>query len=73
MKVTIDRDQCISCSLCWSDCPEIFEEDASDNKSSVVEALRVGGDSSKGEAPEGLRAKAEAAASNCPVAIIHIE
>lgn len=73
MKVSVDRDQCISCSLCWSDCPEIFSEDASDGKCSVVEALRLEGDREKGEAPESLRDAAQGAAANCPVAIIHID
>jgi len=73
MKVSIDRDQCISCGLCWSDCPEIFEEDPGDGKSSVVAGLRSGGDPAKGEAPEELRGKAEGAAANCPVAIIGVE
>jgi len=73
MKVSIDRDECISCGLCWSDCPEVFEEEAGDGKSAVIAALRTGGDPAKGEAPEALRAKAEDAAAACPVSVIHIE
>ncbi|MGA2762391.1 MAG: ferredoxin [Spirochaetia bacterium] len=30
MKVSIDRKECTSCALCWSDCPDIFEEDPKD-------------------------------------------
>ncbi len=73
MKVTIDRDQCICCALCWSDCPEIFEEDSSDSWSRIVAKFRVSGDLSQGEAPETLRTSGQDAADNCPVSIIHIE
>jgi ferredoxin len=66
MKVSVDRDQCISCSLCWSDCPALFSEDPADGKCSVVEAA-------KGEAPEELRDVGQSAAANCPVSIIHID
>jgi ferredoxin len=73
MKVSIDRDQCISCGVCWSQCPEVFEEDSGDGKSSVVAALRAGGDPARGEAPESLRASAEDAAAACPVSVIKVE
>jgi ferredoxin len=73
MKVSVDRDECISCSLCWSDCPAVFMEDSGDGKCSIVEALRTGGDSAAGEAPEGLRGAAQGAAANCPVSIIHVD
>ncbi|HTP58146.1 MAG TPA: ferredoxin [Spirochaetia bacterium] len=74
MKVSIDpRQDCTSCGLCWSDCPDIFEEAHDDNLSRIVEKLRVGGDVSIGEAPESLRASAQSAADGCPVSIIHVE
>jgi ferredoxin len=73
MKVSIDRDQCIACALCWSDSPDIFEEDPGDKLSRIVEKLRVAGDIAKGEAPESLRKAAQGAAGNCPVSIIHVE
>jgi ferredoxin len=73
MKATIDREQCISCAVCWSECPELFEEDAADGKSSIAGKYRVSGDPSKGEAPDALRESAQRAAEGCPVAIIAIE
>ncbi len=73
MKATIDRDQCISCSVCWSECPELFEEDPGDGKSRITEKYRAAGDLARGEAPETLRESGQAAADGCPVAIIHIE
>jgi ferredoxin len=74
VKVTIDpRGDCTSCALCWSDCPEIFEEDPGDGLSRIVEKLRIGGDAAQGEAPETLRKNAQAAADGCPVSIIHVQ
>ncbi len=73
MKVSIDpRGDCTSCGLCWSDCPDIFEE-ADDGLSRIVEKLRIGGDVARGEAPESLRSSAQDAADGCPVSIIHVE
>jgi ferredoxin len=73
MKATIDRDQCISCGVCWTECPELFEEDPDDGKSRITGKYRVAGDVAAGQAPEELRKTAQAAADGCPVSIIHIE
>jgi ferredoxin len=74
VKVTIEpRDNCTSCALCWSDCPDIFEEDPKDGFSRIVEKLRVGADVARGEVPESLRPGAQAAADGCPVSIIHVK
>lgn len=73
MRITIDRDQCISCGVCWSECQEIFEENSADGKSGITEKYRVSGDVASGEAPDSLRASAQAAADGCPVAIIGVE
>lgn len=72
MKVRVDRDDCISCGVCWSECPEVFIEDPSDSKTSIAEAYRVSGDTSMGEAPDSFLNSANAAAEGCPVSIIHI-
>ncbi|HNX58295.1 MAG TPA: ferredoxin [Spirochaetota bacterium] len=73
MKATIDRDQCISCGVCWSECPELFEENSADGKSQITGKYRVSGDISTGEAPESLRETGQTSADGCPVSIIHIE
>ncbi len=73
MKVTVEREQCISCGSCWSLCPEVFEESPDDGKSRIIERFRVSGDIGVGEAPESLRESAQTAAANCPMAIIHVE
>ena len=31
-KIKIDRDGCISCGACWGACPEIYEQNAEDEK-----------------------------------------
>ncbi len=72
-KVSIDRDDCISCAVCWSDCPDFFEENPEDGQSQVVETYRTGGDPAQGEAPEELADCVQAAADNCPVEVIHVE
>ncbi len=73
VKVTIDRDQCISCESCWTICPEVFEQNAVDSWSQIVAKYQVGSDPATGEAPENLRAKVQEAADACPVTIIHVD
>ena len=73
MKVRIDREECTSCALCWDSCPDVFEENAEDGFSQIVEGLRSGGDPAVGEVPESERSCAEQAAEDCPVEIIHVE
>jgi ferredoxin len=72
-RVTIDRDECISCAACWTACPEFFEETPDDGFSQVVAQYRVGGDSGAGEAPGELESCVNEAADGCPVEIIHIQ
>ncbi len=61
MKVTIDRDGCISCGLCMTMCPEVFRF-ADDGLSEVYHQ------------PEGGEEKsAKDAADGCPVSVIHVE
>jgi ferredoxin len=72
-KVTIDRDECISCESCWTICPEFFEQNSVDSWSQVVAKYQTGGDPAQGEAPEELLDKVKEAADSCPVQIIHVE
>lgn len=72
-KVTIDREQCISCESCWTICPEFYEQNSVDSWSQVVEKYRVAGDPATGEAPDDLRDKVQEAADSCPVTIINVE
>ena len=70
--VKIDRDQCISCESCWTVCPEVYEQNASDSWSQIVPKYQVGGDPATGAIPDNLQAKAQEAADSCPVTIIHV-
>ena len=73
MKVTIDREECTSCTICWEECPGFFEENEDDEWSQVVAKYRDGDDPAKGEAPPELQDCVREAAESCPVEIIQIE
>lgn len=73
IRVTIDREACISCGVCWDVCPEVFEEDADDLTSQIVAAYQVAGDAATGEVPEALAACAQEATDICPVETIDVE
>jgi ferredoxin len=72
MNVSIERSGCISCASCWTDCPEIFEEDPGDGLSRIVGKYQVSGDGAQGEIPDNLRKPAQSAAENCPVSVITV-
>ncbi len=72
VKVSIDRNDCISCGNCWTICPEFFEQNSDDDFSQVVEMYRVGGNIAEGEAPQKLEDLVREAADSCPVQIIHV-
>ena len=61
MKVTIDEAACISCGLCASDCPEVFEMKG--DKAAVI----------ANPVPAGKEEAAKSAAANCPVTCIKVE
>jgi ferredoxin len=73
VKVSIDRDDCISCGNCWTICPEFFEQNPNDNFSQVIETYRIGGNIAEGEAPDELEGLVREAADSCPVQIIHVK
>lgn len=71
-KVTIEREDCISCGVCWSECPEFFEENPDDGFSMVKEEYRSNGNLAEGQAPDELTDCVESAEAGCPVEIIHV-
>jgi len=73
MKIKIDREQCTLCAVCWSTCPDVFEESPEDGYSRIVEKYRIGGKVDQGETPDTLAGCVTEAAEGCPVEIIHIE
>jgi ferredoxin len=62
MKVVVDRDACISCGLCVSVCPEVFEFDDEDISTVIQDPV----------APENEDCAREAA-DGCPTDAIHVE
>ncbi len=62
MKAIIDRENCISCGLCTSICPEVFR--MADDGLAEVFADPV---------PESAKDAAAEARDNCPVSVITIE
>jgi ferredoxin len=73
IKVTIDRDQCISCESCWTICPEVFEQNSVDSWSQIVAKYQVGSDPAAGDVPDSFKDKVQESADACPVTIIHID
>jgi ferredoxin len=71
MKVTIDREECVSCGTCYETCGELFEENPDDSWSQIKEKYRTGGDLAAGEVPKELEACAKEAEDACPVEVIH--
>ena len=62
MKATIDRDGCISCGLCASNCPEVFQM-ADDGLAEVY----------VNEVPAEQESAVEEAIEGCPVSVISAE
>ncbi len=60
MKAVVDKEGCISCGLCVSTCPEVFDFD----EEGLAEA--------SGKLTDSNFAAAESARSSCPVEVISI-
>lgn len=72
IKVHVDRDECISCAVCWSTCEEVFEENPDDGLTQIAKPYRVDDDLSEGTIPASLEECAREAAEDCPVDVIHV-
>jgi len=73
MKVTIERNTCVSCGNCWDSCPDFFEQNPDDSFSQVIEKFRTGKNVGEGTPTEEQEACVKDAADLCPVTIIRIE
>lgn len=73
VNVTIDRDGCISCGVCWSTCPDVFEQNQDDAHSQIVDKYRTSGKLEEGGIPKELEGCARNGADACPVQVIHVE
>jgi ferredoxin len=73
MKISIDREGCISCGTCEALCPQVFKLlTETDGKSSIIETYRRG-EPGKGEVGDDLKACVESARDGCPVQVISTE
>ena len=72
VKVTIDREGCISCGNCWTTCPDFFEPNPEDNQSQIIEKFRRGS-IGEGEAPNNQQTCVKEAEKMCPVQGIYVE
>lgn len=61
MKVSVDKEGCISCGICVNTCPEVFQFDE-DDKSEVIS-----------EPTSSNENEVQTAADSCPVSVIHVE
>ena len=71
MKVTIDRNECISCGSCAQICPDVFKMDV-DGKASITEQFEDG-DPGRGDIPGDAIKCTEDAALSCPVNVITVD
>jgi ferredoxin len=72
MKISIDREGCISCGNCWTICPEVFEENPDDNKSEVVPKYRSEVMLGEGQVQKDQEECAKKASADCPAQVIAI-
>jgi ferredoxin len=73
MKVSIDRQDCVTCGSCWDLCPDFFEQNADDSFSQVKEKFRFNGEIAQGTPPADMIACVSDAADLCPAQIIRVE
>jgi ferredoxin len=60
MKVSLDRDECIGCSVCCQVCPDVF---SLDEATGIAKVLR----------PDTAEPCAKEAEESCPVSCIRVE
>ena len=54
IKITIDREGCISCGACWTSCSDVYEQNSEDAKSQVAEKFQVSGNVAEGKIEDSL-------------------
>ena len=72
-KVSIDRDGCISCGICWNTCPAVYEQNPDDSKSQLVSALQENGSLGEGNIDAALEECAKQGAAACPMSVITVD
>ena len=72
IKITIDREGCISCGACWTSCSDVYEQNSEDAKSQVAEKFQVSGNVAEGKIEDSLLECALQGADICPVQVISV-
>ena len=72
LSVIVERDGCISCCSCHTNCPEVFELSLEDNLSQIKVLYRNDNSLGEGIVPDSLEECARLAEDLCPVSIIHV-
>jgi ferredoxin len=73
VRVRIEREGCVSCTACWTTCPDVFEENPEDTKSQITERYRVKGDPALGDVEDDQIDCVIESADLCPTQVIHVE
>jgi ferredoxin len=68
MKITIDREGCIECGLCFTTCPDVFE--LKDGEKANITVKYQKGNLAEGEVGDDLKSCVQEAADSCPVQVI---
>ncbi|HDN75941.1 MAG TPA: ferredoxin [Acidilobales archaeon] len=73
-KVTVNKETCIACGVCYSLCPKVFEA-GEDGKSTIVPQFRTVDDPTKSEGiiDESLYSDVVSAKDSCPTGSISVE
>jgi len=72
-KVSIDRDGCISCGMCWDLCPDVYEQNPKDSKSQILTSLQKAGNLGEATIDSAQENCARQGADACPVSVIIVE
>ena len=70
-KVSIDRNNCISCGNCWSVCNQVFEQNKKDLHSQITKKYAIKNDISQGLVPKNIKCVKDAQ-NSCPVNVIKV-
>ena len=72
MKISIERDACVSCGTCWDTCPAFFLQNEKDSFSQIVKEYQINENIAEGTPLPEDEGCAREAADLCPSQIIHI-
>jgi len=71
--VTIDRENCIACCNCHTNCPDVFELNPNDGLSQIKSQYRHDDTPlGEGSVPDSLGDCARVAEELCPISIINV-